>query len=146
MATTPADFIVKFPEFAAVDTGRIQLWMDFVTCIICVSSFLSCAQDWAVYLLTAHYLKLDIDRQNGDIEEQGDSAAGVASMGVGDVNISFNTGQVTEYYKGVTEDAISRELASTNYGRIYLSLRRRTGRVAATTGMVRFNGQNSYQC
>lgn len=146
MAVTVADFKIKFPEFTTVPDARVQLWLDFATCLICIGSFKTCAQDWAVYLLAAHYLKLDLDRQTDDIEDQGDAINSIASMAVGDVNISFSQAQVTEYYKGVGEDAISRELATTNYGRMYLSLLRRTGRVAATTGMVNFSGTSSGLC
>jgi hypothetical protein len=122
---TPAEFKIRFPEFATVDDSLIQPQLDRAEKLLIESVWGDCYYEDGVYLLAAHFLSIQ-QRRAAD-GSTGSSAFGpVTSRSVGDVSVSFGRRAVTstaeEFY------------TSTPYGQEYWAMMRQvgTGAVAVT--------------
>ncbi len=115
MAVTPTSFKVRFPEFAAVDDSRIQIFIDEAE--LDVGPAWGTLIDRGILYLTAHYLTLN-ERQ---------STSGYASGTVGVVT-SKSIGDVSKSYGTIKQDDLEDSyLAQTSYGLFYASMLTRVG-------------------
>lgn len=114
MTVSPASFIVRFPEFASVDSDRIQLFLDDASLMI-NTAYWGDKADLGQSYLAAHYLVL------GSKTEAGSSAptGAVASRSVDGVSIS--------YANPTINDGSAAYYMSTAYGQRYLAIRKTLG-------------------
>jgi len=110
MAITPADFKLRYPEFANVPDSRVQLFID--DAVICLNEIRAgIYYDKLLALLTAHFLALALQQESGV-----DKGTGmVGSMSEGDTSISFvspSSTSTSDYY-----------YQQTTYGIEYLTFR-----------------------
>lgn len=111
---TAADFKIRFPEFAAEDDARIELFIaDSVTIINEV--YWGTKYDLGLYYLTAHYLTLANKTATGAAGSTGT----IASRAVDGVSIS--------YVNTISDNENDAYYASTSYGQRYLALRKTLG-------------------
>lgn len=112
MACTPADFKVRFPEFATVTDERIQLFIDDTVAFMGLESAGRWCNNYdpAQCYLAAHLLVV------GSMQELGDSGniAPIKKQEVDDVVIEQAVTSLT---------AKEGEFGSTSYGKRYLSYR-----------------------
>lgn len=107
----PASFKTRFPEFAAEDDPRIQIFIDD-SVIILNSVYWGEKYDLGLYYLTAHYLVLANKSEAGSITSKG----AVASRTVDGSSVNYN--------RVVPTDESDSYYAYTIYGQRYLALRK----------------------
>jgi hypothetical protein len=109
MAITPASFKTLFPEFAAEDDARIQIFIDEAVTVL-NESYWGTKYDYGLYYYTAHTLALATITEDGSIGSMGL----IGSKGVDGTSIS---------YTNATPNSQSENYwASTSYGQKYLQL------------------------
>jgi hypothetical protein len=124
---TPAEFKIRFPEFASVDDAIIQPQLDRAEKILIESVWGDCYYEDGVYLLAAHFLAVQQARQQGGTT--GGTVFGpVLSKSVGDVSVTFGRRTATstseEFY------------GSTPYGQEYWAMLQHVGRGAVAVTWV----------
>jgi hypothetical protein len=126
---TPAEFKVRFPEFATVDDALIQTQLDRAEKLLIESVWGDCYYEDGVYLLAAHFLAVQQNRaasagSSGSLGTFGS----VISRSVGDVSVTFGRRPVAstaeEFY------------TSTPYGQEYWAMLRQVGTGAVAVGWV----------
>jgi hypothetical protein len=117
VAITPTDFKVRFPEFVTIADARIQIFLDLSVLEVGEGAWGTLYEE-GVFLLAAHQLQLDLNRQAGSTTG-GASVSNVESRSIGDVSVSFGS---------INSDSVSATwYNSTVYGQNYLRLKRRMG-------------------
>lgn len=125
MAISPTDFKTRFPEFASVEDSRIQFWLDDAQLEVGAGAW-GTLYEKGVFLLAAHLLQLDLDRQGNEDDSEGADLSRVTSKKVGDVQVSF----IRTAADSATEDWY----LQTSYGSEYHRLKLRVGMGAIAVG------------
>jgi len=125
MAVTVADFLIRFPEFADLADQRIELFLADAQLEVGQSAW-GPLYEKGVFLLTAHFLQLNQNRQgggNGSVE-----SAPIASKSIGGVSIS--------YARSASGSNIADWYLSTVYGSEYWQYVQRLGMGAVAVNDV----------
>jgi hypothetical protein len=110
MALTAADFKIRYPEFDSVEDTRIDLYISDADTELSESCF-GDLYERAVFALAAHFLALDIARQDSG---SGGMTAPLQSRSIGDVSWSHAIASV--------DSAGDQYLGSTQYGQEFMRL------------------------
>jgi len=115
---TAEEFKLRFPEFAAVPDGRVDLFIADATIELCPTRWGARYEKGLAYL-AAHYLAIAL--KNEAAGGAGSTVSPLASRSVGDVSVSFATGSSGSAGKG--EEFYN----STAYGQEYWALMQLVG-------------------
>lgn len=131
MTTTPADFKIRFPEYASEADARIQLHLDDAA-LQMNEAFWGVKYDLGMYYLAAHLLW--VDNEGGGGSQAGTGGGGqaiapIASQTVDGVNVTYTrTGGGGDNRSGLSQADIF--YSASTFGQRYLALRKTLGTVA----------------
>lgn len=120
---TPTSFVIRFPEFTAISTARIQMFIDDAV-VVLNEAFWGVKYDLGLSYLTAHELAL-AEKAAAAAIGSGAVSGPITSKSVDGVSVTYAA--PSPISGGIQGDSY---LSLTGYGQKYLALRRTLGAAA----------------